>query len=67
VRPTFFSLPPRVNQDRRPRTIHLFLRDGLMYFLVIFMANLFNTLMFFVSVILLYKDFGTSVTHGIPL
>ena len=58
--------PERLNQDHRTRTIHLFLRDGLMYFLVIFMANLFNTLMFFVSVIL-YKDLETSVTHWIPL
>jgi len=38
-----------------------------MYFLVIFMANLFNTLMFFVSVILSYKDLETSITHCIPL
>ena len=32
------------------RTIYVFARDGTMYFLVICMANLLNTLVFFVSV-----------------
>lgn len=31
------------------RTINIFLRDGLLYFLVILIANLLNTLLFFVS------------------
>lgn len=38
-----------IRRSRRTPTIHLFLRDGLMYFLVIFMANLLNTLIFFLG------------------
>ncbi|KAJ3504644.1 hypothetical protein NLJ89_g7831 [Agrocybe chaxingu] len=30
-------------------TLHLFVRDGVLYFLVIFMANLLNTLLFFLA------------------
>ncbi|KAF8164768.1 hypothetical protein B0H34DRAFT_793228 [Crassisporium funariophilum] len=33
----------------RRRTIQVFIRDGLLYFLVIFMANLVNTLIFFIG------------------
>lgn len=38
-----------IKNSRRTPTIHIFLRDGLMYFLVIFVANLFNTLIFFLG------------------
>jgi len=38
-----------IKKSRRTPTIHIFLRDGLMYFLVIFMANFFNTLIFFLG------------------
>jgi len=38
-----------VKRSREISAINIFLRDGLLYFLVIFMANLFNLLMFFLA------------------
>ena len=37
-----------MNTGRGP-TMHILIRDGILYFLVIFLANLMNTLIFFVS------------------
>jgi len=39
-----------VKESRTTPTIRIFFRDGLMYFLVIFMANLMNTLIYFMAV-----------------
>ncbi|KAF8226588.1 hypothetical protein L208DRAFT_1380139 [Tricholoma matsutake] len=44
------------------RTLHVFVRDGLLYFLVICMVNLFNTLMYFLATNDL-KAIGASFSH----
>ncbi|TFK35061.1 hypothetical protein BDQ12DRAFT_688738 [Crucibulum laeve] len=38
-----------LRHSRAAPTTHVFIRDGLLYFLVIFMANLLNTLLFFLG------------------
>jgi len=38
-----------IKDTGRAPTMHVLIRDGMLYFLVIFLANLMNTLFFFVS------------------
>lgn len=49
-------------RSRHTPTLHVFVRDGLLYFLVICMVNLFNTLMYFLATNDL-KAIGASFSH----
>ena len=48
--PSLTFIPLSVYYGFHDRTLHLFIRDGTMYFLIICMTNLLNTLIYFVSV-----------------